>query len=253
VTTTLINFFETIGKPQIVLATLLFFFVLERVFPAVRVRENLGRIAKNFSLAGLNFLIAPIIILPLTHVATGNAIMLRPTWWNMVFDLLILDAWIYGWHRINHTVPFLWRFHEVHHLDENMDASTALRFHFGEVALSALVRALVIWIISVPFTTVTIFETVLVAATLFHHSNIKLSNAFEKALSKIIVTPSLHWVHHHAKREDTDSNYATVLSMWDFVFKSRSRNERRIDMQMGVEGRKDQNIMRLILRPFWRA
>ncbi len=238
------------------LVVFVFFVVLmvaEHVAPAVRMRMNLNRLGKNLSLAGLNFLVSPLIVLPISHFASAHALGLRPQWWNFVFDLLVLDAWIYGWHRLNHSVPFLWRFHEVHHLDETLDSSTALRFHFGEVVLSALVRALVIWLLSVPFITVVIFEALLVIAAVFQHSNLRLSPPFETALSKFIVTPSLHWVHHHAKRADTDSNYSTILSIWDRIFKSHSPTRRTLTMKMGVEGTNDDSILRLILRPFWKA
>lgn len=241
------------AKSGIVILFLIAVMVAEHFLPAVKIRKNLNRLAKNFSLAGLNFLISPLIVLPISQFASTHALGIRPLWWNFIFDLLILDAWIYGWHRLNHIVPFLWRFHEVHHLDETLDSSTALRFHFGEVVLSALVRALVIWLLSVPFFTVALFEAMLVIAALFQHSNVRLPLALEARLSEIIVTPSLHWVHHHAKREDTDSNYSTILSIWDRIFKSRSNNRRTLAMKMGVEGGKDENILRLILRPFWKA
>jgi sterol desaturase/sphingolipid hydroxylase (fatty acid hydroxylase superfamily) len=244
--------FEHLTKAQVVIAVLAILLCAERLFPAVVIRNNFNRWIRNFTLAGLNFLIAPLIILPLTHFAAEHAAGLRPIWWNMAFDLLLLDLFIYVWHRLNHVLPFLWRFHEVHHLDETLDTTSALRFHFGEVALSALVRVAVIWLLSVPFATVIIFETLVVVAALFHHSNLKLPSSVETAIAKLVVTPSLHWVHHHAKREDTDSNYATVLSLWDIIFKSRSPNTRQLGMKIGVEDGRDENVLRLILRPFWK-
>ena len=242
-----------LNKSVIVLAVFVALFLVERIMPAARVTDRITRIFKNIGLAGLNFLIGPIIVLPITIFASAHTLGIRPSWWNMGFDLLLLDLWIYAWHRLNHVVPFLWRFHEVHHLDENLDVSSALRFHFGEVALSSLVRAAVIWLIGAPVTTVAIFETVVVVAAMFHHSNIRIPAKIEGPLSKLVVTPSIHWVHHHAKREDTDSNYSTILSIWDIVFRSRSSNARNLLMKIGVEGGKDENILRLILRPFWRA
>ncbi len=89
-------------------------------------------------------------------------------------SLVLLDLWIYWWHRANHRVPFLWRFHEVHHLDQFLDMTTALRFHLGEVLLSAIVRGVIIVILAVPLMSVVIFETALLLATMFHHSNMKL-------------------------------------------------------------------------------
>jgi len=171
-------------------------------------------------------------------------------WPGLGLDLLLLDFWIYWWHRLNHRWPLLWRFHEVHHLDEFLDATSALRFHSGEVLLSAVVRALVIVVAGVPLASVVVFETVLAVVVMFHHSNLRLPRAFERALSLVIVTPSIHWVHHHATRTDTDSNYSTVLSVWDRLFGSRSANRRVVDMAIGVEGHHEEPLAGLLLRPF---
>jgi sterol desaturase/sphingolipid hydroxylase (fatty acid hydroxylase superfamily) len=173
-------------------------------------------------------------------------------WFGLGLDLLLLDFWIYWWHRINHVVPFLWRFHEIHHLDEMLDTTSALRFHFGEVILSSLVRAAVIFALAMPLSSVVVFEVLVLVSALFHHSNLKLPTAFERALSFIIVTPSIHWVHHHAKRVDTDSNYSTVLSVWDHLFGSRSQTVRTVDMPIGVERVRERGFLSLILKPFTR-
>jgi sterol desaturase/sphingolipid hydroxylase (fatty acid hydroxylase superfamily) len=246
-----------VSKGGIILATLVLLMLLERAFPMVKVRSNLNRIARNFSLVGLNALLGPLIIIPVTAYAAGYALHWRPDWWSgwagLVIDFLILDCWIYGWHRLNHVVPFLWRFHEVHHLDEHLDATSALRFHFGEVVLSSLVRAVVILLLGLPLMNVAIFETMVTVAAIFHHSNLNLPDKIDAVLSYIIVTPSLHWVHHHALRGDTDSNYSTIFSLWDRLFASRNIAKFNITMKMGVEGLSDVHILRLILRPFYKA
>jgi sterol desaturase/sphingolipid hydroxylase (fatty acid hydroxylase superfamily) len=245
------------SKGGIVVSTLVILMLLERAFPMVHVRSNLNRLIRNFSFAGINFLLGPLIVIPVTTLAAGHAFHWQPPWWSgwtgLALDLLILDCWIYFWHRVNHEVPFLWRFHEVHHLDENLDASSALRFHFGEVVLSSLVRALVIILVGVPLSRVIVFEILVTMAAIFHHSNIRLPVQVEKLLSLIIVTPSIHWVHHHALRSDTDSNYSTILSIWDRLFGSVAKGTRISDMPIGVEGAKEQKLLSLILRPFFRA
>ena len=245
-----------VSKSGIIFAALVVLMMLERTFPMVKVRLNLNRIARNFSLAGFNALLGPLIVIPVTTYAAGYGLHWRPEWWSgwmgLVIDLLILDCWIYSWHRLNHVVPFLWRFHEVHHLDEELDATSALRFHFGEVVLSSLVRAGVILMLGVPFANVVVFETLVTVAAIFHHSNLKLPEKFDTYLSRIIVTPSLHRVHHHALRGDTDSNYSTILSVWDLIFVSRNIAKFNMTMKMGVEGLSDVNVLRLILRPFYK-
>lgn len=242
-----------LSKSGILVGTFVALLLLERLFPAVKLREQITRLLKNFSLAGLNIILSPFIVVPVTLLSAQWQLTWRPDWFSgVLIDLVILDCWIYFWHRANHAIPLLWRFHEVHHLDENLDASSALRFHFGEVILSSLVRAAIIILLGVPVSTVVIFEVLVTMAALFHHSNIRLPHWLERPLSYVIVTPSIHFLHHHALRQDTDSNYATGLSVWDRIFKSRSIHARTLDMPMGVEGQGDVSLASLILRPFWR-
>ncbi len=238
------------SKAGIIISVLVSLLILERVFPAVKLQENFARLGRNFSLSFLNAALGPLIIVPITLYASRGQLHWYPHY--LIADLLLLDCWIYFWHRLNHRIPFLWRFHEVHHLDETLDATSALRFHFGEVALSSVVRALVIFALGVPIATVAIFEVLLTMAALFHHSNIRLPLWLERPLSSIIVTPSIHFVHHHALQSDTDSNYATVLSVWDRLFGSRSSNQRSLEMKIGIENLSDVPLLRLIMRPFYK-
>ena len=99
-------------------------------------------------------------------------------------------------------------------------------FPFGEVILSAVARAGVIAVFAIPLSSVLTFEALLLVATGFHHSDLRLPPGLERALSWIVVTPSIHWVHHHRIRSDTDSNYSTILSLWDRLFASRSATRR---------------------------
>lgn len=241
-------------KGLAVLLVLAMFLTLDRIVPAARVIGGIWRVLKNLSFAAINAVLSWAIVVPVSALAASHALGWRPEWWSggtgLVLDLLILDCWIYWWHRANHELQFLWRFHEVHHLDEFLDASSALRFHFGEVFLSSIARACVIFLLGVPLTTVVIFETLLAFSAIFHHSNVKLPAWLEKPLSWVIVTPSIHWVHHHAIRRDTDSNYSSLLSVWDRVFASRSRTARTPEMPIGVEGLKDRAFPGLLKRPF---
>jgi sterol desaturase/sphingolipid hydroxylase (fatty acid hydroxylase superfamily) len=241
-----------------VLLWLAVLFAAERAWPAApfphaAVRSR-PRLLRNGVLWGINAVLSVTLVVPATAWAAAAAPQWRPLWWSgpggLVLDLVILDGLIYGWHRANHVVPFLWRFHSVHHLDRVLDTTTALRFHFGEVALSALARAVVVLALAVPLVSVVVFETVLLIATIFHHSNLRLPPALERALSRAIVTPSIHWVHHHRTRADTDSNYSTVLSIWDPLFRSRSPTRRTPDLEIGVEGREELPVLGLVAAPF---
>jgi sterol desaturase/sphingolipid hydroxylase (fatty acid hydroxylase superfamily) len=253
-------------KAVVVGAVLVGFLVYERVRPAVehpllvRFRGASAaawrRLARNAGLFAINLAIGPLIVVPVTVWAGQFETGLRPAWlsgWSgLALDLVLLDFWIYWWHRANHEVPFLWRFHQVHHFDELLDSTTALRFHFGEVVLSALVRALVVIAFDIPLSSVLAFEALVLISAIFHHSDARLPPRLEQALSRVIITPSIHWVHHHAIRADTDSNYGTIFSFWDPLFRSRSRTRRWTTMPIGVEGRRDRPLLRLITTPFRR-
>jgi sterol desaturase/sphingolipid hydroxylase (fatty acid hydroxylase superfamily) len=247
-------------------AVLLWFALLfagERLAPAApwprdrdgtRFGAGVQRVARNLTLWLVNVGLSPLIVLPLSFWASEAAPDWRPAAWSgwpgLLADLVVLDFLIYWWHLANHRLPVLWRFHEVHHLDQFLDTTTAVRFHFGEVLISALVRAAAIYLLAFPFSSILAFETLVLAATLFHHSNLRLPVWLERALSRLIITPSIHWVHHHARRSDTDSNYGTIFSFWDRLFFSRSPTKRTLDMAIGVQGRREQPLPRLVLRPF---
>lgn len=249
------------AKSVLVVGWLAVLFVVERLAPVARWPSSDGRagwrrLVRNAGLWATATVTSALVVLPITVTATGlgAVIDLRPAWWSgapaVLLDFLILDLWIYWWHRANHAVAILWRFHEVHHLDHTLDTTSALRFHLGELALSAVVRAPLLIVLGVPLETVLLFDTLVLVAALFHHANMALPAGLERALSRVIVTPSIHWVHHHARRADTDSNYATVLSLWDRVFKSRSPTRRTPDLPIGVDGRPELSLARLLLRPF---
>lgn len=226
-------------------------FVWERVSPAAPWPEGDGgtvpgwrRLTRNGGLWAVNSLLSPLIFVPVAAVAAtlgpdwrGGADWLPGPGWMLLVDLLILDLFTYWWHRANHEIPLLWRFHRVHHYDRFLDTTSSVRFHAGEVLISVTVRGvLIVALLDVPFATVVLFEGLLVASAAFHHANIALPHRFERALARVWVTPSIHWVHHHAVRADTDSNYCALLSVWDRLFGSASPTPRTAAMPIGIEG-----------------
>ncbi len=245
-------------KALVVLGCLLLLFIAEQLLPASPRPEGrksgFPRWGRNLSLWGLNSLLSPAIVLPITVFGVSHGLGWRPDWltgWSgLIADILLLDFWIYWWHRANHKVPLLWRFHRIHHLDQWLDTTSAVRFHFGEVLLSALVRAVVILCFGIPLMSVIAFETLVLLMAGFQHSNLRLSVRLESALSKVLITPSIHWVHHHVLRQDTDSNYGTILSYWDRLFGSQSANKRTNNMEIGLDDAEDARFFQLLLAPF---
>ena len=139
---------------------------------------------------------------------------------RLVAAVILFDAWQYVWHRLNHRVPILWRFHAVHHSDADLDATTALRFHTGEIVLSSIARLAVLPALGLTIQELLVYESVLLPVILFHHSNIRIGERHDRWMRTIVVTPRMHWVHHSDRRPETDSNYSSILSIWDRIFGS---------------------------------
>ncbi len=170
-----------------------------------------------------------------------------------VIAFLLLDYTLWWWHRINHLVPLFWRFHLIHHIDLDLDASTAFRFHFGELGLSVLVRALQITIIGAGPAAVVVWQAVLFACILFHHSNLRLPIGFERVLVGIIVTPRMHGIHHSNYRNETDSNWSSIFTVWDRLHGTLLLDVPQDQIEIGVPAYRDPRDVsfgKLQLRPF---
>lgn len=230
-------------------------FVLERLFAAeAPPTDNGTRIARNVGLGVIAMTAAPLLLWLTGRISTGFAPIIPLAALGaagaLIVQLLILDIWTYAMHRAYHRVPLLWRFHAPHHLDEHLDASSAFRFHLGEILISAAARLIPALIFGIGPATLLLFEAILTANAVFHHSNIRLPARFERALSWIVVTPAIHWRHHHALRADTDSNYTAILSIWDRLFGSANPRPRELGMAIGVEGERERSFAGLLAYPF---
>lgn len=140
--------------------------------------------------------------------------------WGFALGFILFDMWQYLWHRLNHHVPFLWRFHAVHHADRELSASSGLRFHTGEIVLSSCARLVVLPLLGMTVPQVLLYEAVLLPVILFHHGNVGVPARADRWLRWLIVTPWMHWVHHSDYQPETDSNFSSVFSFWDRVFGS---------------------------------
>jgi sterol desaturase/sphingolipid hydroxylase (fatty acid hydroxylase superfamily) len=242
---------------------LLSLLALEHFFPSRNKTYSLiVRLLINASLSVISFMVVFFLVSP----ASKNAInwssennfgilnfISFPTLIEGILAFLLMDLAFYYWHLANHKVSFLWRFHNVHHIDPDLDFSTSFRFHFGEIAFSAIFRIVQISIIGITPVAFLIYEICFTANTIFQHSNIKLPINFERILNKIIVTPRMHAIHHSQFRNETDSNFSTVFSWWDRVHKSIRLNIPHKDIEIGVPGysnQEDNNLGNLLLLPF---
>ena len=134
--------------------------------------------------------------------------------WQFLLAIVLLDGWMYVWHRANHSIPLLWRFHRMHHSDHRMDVTTATRFHVGELAGANLLRLGFIPLLGWQIWHIVVYEMLVIAITQFHHANISLGR-LDSWLRRIIVTPDMHKMHHSRWQPETDSNFSTLFSVWD--------------------------------------
>jgi sterol desaturase/sphingolipid hydroxylase (fatty acid hydroxylase superfamily) len=168
--------------------------------------------------------------------ANGVGLLHRLAWPGWIEGLLafaLLDLTIWGQHVATHKIPLLWRLHQVHHADLDVDLTTGIRFHPVEIVLSALLKAGVVLLLGASVWSVILFEAALNASAVFTHANLRLPEVLDRRLRRVICTPDMHRIHHSTDRSETDSNYGFCLSIWDRVFGTFRWAPAR--GQMGVE------------------
>lgn len=178
-----------------------------------------------------------------------------PGWLEFVAALLLLDLAIYWQHRLFHAWPLGWRMHRVHHSDLRFDLTTGVRFHPFELATSMLIKLGLIALLAPSPYAVLLFEILLSSGSLFTHSDIALPAELDRRLRWLLVTPSMHRIHHSIERVETDSNYGFHLSVWDRLFRSYRAAPRRPERSMPIgigafRAPADQTLPALLLQPF---
>lgn len=148
--------------------------------------------------------------------------------------VVLLDYTLYIWHVLTHRVPFLWRFHRVHHADVDLTASTALRFHFAEMALSVPWRAGQVLLLGAAPRSLSVWQTATLVAILFHHSNVRLPVALERLLCHLVMTPRMHGIHHSIVEDETNSNWSTIFTWPDHVHRTLRLNVPQAAVTIGA-------------------
>jgi len=239
------------------------FFVVERFVPLRATKSELfARLIVNLCFSALAFGVAALIVRPAVQSAMHWAglqpfglihVVPLPAVGQFIGAFLLMDLSFYWWHVLNHRVPFLWRFHNVHHIDPDLDVSTGFRFHFGEVAMSAVFRVVQVALIGISAPAFATYELVFQANTLFHHSNLRLPIRFERLLNKVLVTPRMHGIHHSQVQGETNSNYSVVFPWWDRFHRTLGLNVPQSEIVIGVPGYSmvaDRKLVNGLLMPF---
>lgn len=232
-------------RSLILVGGITFFWLIENAFPLFKFEY------KKWQHAGLNFFFT------LTTIVINFLLaflLLKTAEWTIenqfgilqwlpkmniglytILGLLLLDfigAYLVHW--IEHKVPFLWRFHLIHHTDTWIDITSANRHHPGESVIRFAFTTLGVFIVGSPMWMVFLYQTLSVVATQFNHANINLPKKVDTLLSYFIVSPDMHKVHHHYILPYTDSNYGNIFSVWDRLFGTFMTLPNQ-DIQYGVD------------------
>ncbi|UCG57305.1 MAG: sterol desaturase family protein [Phycisphaerales bacterium] len=243
--------------------TFVLLLVAEWFFPLRRRRRRFARrFVVNVCMTAMAFAVGSVsvrsVALALAGWASEHSVGLSlivpvPGVVRVVLGFVLMDLAFYYWHWLNHRVPVMWRFHNVHHLDPDMDVSTSFRFHFVEVLYSTAFRAVQVCLVGVVPVTYIAYEVVFQCATMFHHSNLRLPIRLERWLNMVFVTPRMHGIHHSVVRDETNSNYSVIFRWWDRLHGTLRLNVPQSAIDIGVAAYREQadnRLTDLFLLPF---
>ncbi|MEI7472360.1 MAG: sterol desaturase family protein [Chitinophagaceae bacterium] len=266
----IVHYFQTLEQHPLqrmafLVGGLLFFWMIESAIPLLQLTYKKNKL--QHALVNFTFTIFHLII----HTFLAILIVLLSDWcksnnfgivyWlqlgtvaTIVACFLVLD-FFGGWlvHIVEHKVPFLWRFHVIHHSDNAVDVSSGLRHHPVESVVRGCFFFMGILVSGAPMYAVMIFQTLLIIATAFTHANMKLPAKLDNLLSYLLVSPNMHKVHHHWKRPYTDSNYGAVLAIWDRLFGTVTKldpSQIKYGLDNYYPNEKDEDIWLLLRNPF---
>lgn len=253
------------GVPVVLVSVFALLFAAEYLHPLrPATRSLVHRVPVNLLFSALAFLVGVEIVRPvglnLAALASGSGAGLT-SWLHFsptarfCIGFLLMDFTFYWWHRANHSLPLLWRFHAVHHVDPDLDVTTAFRFHLGEILYSAGFRAAQVGLLGVTPTIYLTYETFFTLETMFHHSNIRLPIRLERILNQVIVTPRMHGIHHFGVQNATNSNYSVIFRWWDALHRTLRLNVLHERIVIGIPGYRDPSDNRLwdlLSQPFCR-
>ena len=271
--TNIIQYFQSLEqhplqRMAILVSGLLFFWIIEGAIPLLPLqykKTKLRHAGINFSFTVIHLIIhtfLAILIIKLSdwclHQQVGFVYWLHAgAGLTLVVSFLTLD-FFGGWlvHIVQHKVHMLWRFHVIHHADNNVDVTTGLRHHPVESVVRGIFFFIGIVVSGAPMYAVMIYQTLLIFFTAFEHANIRLPKWLDNGMSYIFVSPNMHKVHHHWKQPFTDSNYGAILSIWDRLlgtFKKLAPKEIRYGIDRDYPNEKDEDFVLLIKKPFQKS
>ena len=202
-------------------------FVVEKRKPLRRMSQpTLPRTVRNLSMGAMSMVVVSVLQRPVLDSLSERVARRRlgaaqvlplPSLVRDATAFLLLDYTMYLWHVLTHKVPVLWRFHIVHHIDLDLDTTTALRFHAVDMAISIPWRAAQVVVCGASPRALLLWQSFFFTSVIFHHSNLQLPLWLERKLVLLLTTPRLHGIHHSVVRGETDSNWSSGISVWDWI------------------------------------
>ena len=239
-----------LNRWQLALTALAFILLagLERMFPMRGAREGRWtRWSANLLLFGLGFgalyLASPLLLqaagwldrlIPLPPLASLGL----PAWLLILVSLLVVDLLNYLAHVAFHVAPSLWRLHRTHHSDTVVDASTGVRHHPLETILNSTIQLAIFAVLGLPVLVVMGYALIAAVWQFVTHLDVRLPEVVDRPLRLLVVTPGMHRIHHSSQMAEGNSNFGTLLSIWDRLFgtyRQRPVDEHN-DMVLGVTG-----------------
>jgi len=134
---------------------------------------------------------------------------------RIALSFAAIDFVNYLGHRLQHGLPWLWRFHRVHHADAQLDATSSLRFHPVEAVVEVSYQTAAVLLFGIQLDAIVLFDTLLLALLYVQHANVDWPERLDRVARLLVVTPDVHHVHHSRERRLTNSNFADLFTLWD--------------------------------------
>lgn len=177
------------------------------------------------------------------------AVAAQPVWLQFLEALLVAELAFYAGHRMTHEIPWLWRFHAVHHSIEEMDWLAAARVHPVDQIFVKSLTILPLYVLGFTEQTFGLYLTLIAVQTLFVHSNVRFRFG---PLRWVFSTPEFHHWHHAAERQAINKNYAGQLPLLDLLFGTLHMPRRRMPESYGIEEALPSGYWGQMVHPFRR-
>ena len=225
-----------------------------------RTRPALPRTVGNLAMGAMCAVVVSMVETPAAQAVARNnqrhgrgLAHLVPAPLGGVTAFLAMDYGFFLWHIATHRIPPLWRLHRVHHVDPDMDMSTAIRFHLLDMLVSLPWRLVQVRVSGISPVGLENWQRFFILSVLFHHSNWALPAGWDRRLSWLLTTPGMHGIHHSVVPAERNSNWSSGISIWDRLHRSHRAALPSRTVTIGVaddRARADLPVLAALRAPF---